>query len=170
MCKTRGCDMTDHFYAHAAISAELAEKALNSLKVSNEIKRRVLRNVEFHEIQFGTKEKSVRKLLAKVGAEGFFELMQIKKADFMAQNPLTLDMKLQQIEFYEETAKRLLAENAAISIKDLAIDGNDLIALGFEGKEIGKLLNAALEAVIEGKIENEKGKIIAFAENFQKKP
>ena len=44
----------------------------------------------------------------------------------------------------------------------LAIDGNDLIALGFKGKKIGETLEKCLNTVIDGKVENEKDKLIKF--------
>ena len=54
------------------------------------------------------------------------------------------------------------AENACLSLKDLAVTGHDLMALGFTGPAIGKALHALLDAVLEEKVENEKPALLKF--------
>ena len=49
---------------------------------------------------------------------------------------------------------QLLAEDACFSLKDLALNGHDLMALGYEGKAIGDTLNRLLELVMDEQVEN----------------
>ena len=49
-------------------------------------------------------------------------------------------------------------------MKDLAIDGKDLLAIGVEpGEKIGEVLQAALSAVIDGELANDRGTLLGFA-------
>jgi tRNA nucleotidyltransferase (CCA-adding enzyme) len=56
--------------------------------------------------------------------------------------------------------EEVLAEDACLQIKDLAIDGKDLMALGYHGPDIGKILNALLEQVLDEKISNDRASLL----------
>ena len=58
--------------------------------------------------------------------------------------------------------EEIKAENACLSLKDLALNGHDLMALGITGKAIGETLNALLEKVMEEELPNEKQALLAF--------
>ena len=61
-------------------------------------------------------------------------------------------------------ARELLAQPPCFTVKDLAVNGSDLLALGFpRGPEIGKTLNALLEAVLSGELPNEREKLLEAA-------
>ena len=59
--------------------------------------------------------------------------------------------------------EELQAENACLRLKDLAVNGNDLMTLGYRGKEIGICLSALLEQVLEERLPNEKDALLIFA-------
>ena len=61
----------------------------------------------------------------------------------------------------EQIVKQLQAEQPCLSVTDLAVNGHDLLAMGYAPKEIGKTLKALLEAVTDGKIENNKEDLVA---------
>lgn len=52
------------------------------------------------------------------------------------------------------------AENACLTVKDLAVNGNDLLALGYQGKAIGETLNALLEGVLDETLPNERAALL----------
>ena len=52
------------------------------------------------------------------------------------------------------------AENACLTVKDLAVNGNDLLALGYRGKAIGETLNALLEGVLDETLPNERAALL----------
>ena len=55
--------------------------------------------------------------------------------------------------------------NEAWCIKDLAINGDDLIAIGYEqGPKLGAILNDALEEVVNERIENERGALLSWVQ------
>ena len=65
----------------------------------------------------------------------------------------------------DEIIEKIEAESLSFSLKDLAINGHDLISLGYEGREIGKTLNFLLEAVLNGEVNNDKQALIAHLKN-----
>ena len=61
-----------------------------------------------------------------------------------------------------EIGREILEKEECFSLKNLSINGNDLISLGYKGKEIGKTLDFLLSLVIEGKAKNEKEKLLSL--------
>lgn len=62
----------------------------------------------------------------------------------------------------EELTEKLLDSNECLFIKDLAVNGKDLMNLGIKGECVGETLNNLLRSVIEGKIENTKESLLSF--------
>ena len=58
-------------------------------------------------------------------------------------------------------------ESALESLKDLAVNGHDLMALGFSGKAIGEMLNRLLENVLDEELPNEREPLLEYAENHR---
>jgi tRNA nucleotidyltransferase (CCA-adding enzyme) len=57
----------------------------------------------------------------------------------------------------------ILAENACLSVKDLAVNGHDLMALGFQGREIGEMLDGLLAQVLEETLPNQREDLLTAA-------
>ena len=62
----------------------------------------------------------------------------------------------------------LLAEQPCFTLKDLAVNGNDLKAFGLKGPALGEALQQLLEAVMDGKVANEKDALNDFVTKFIK--
>lgn len=159
-CKTIDENGIGHFYGHPAKSVEIARNMLNRLKCSNEIKRAALLLVEKHDAPLALNRKMVRRRLAQMGEENVRALLMVKKGDRVGQetNPKEIDALLKQ----EALINEVCAENACLSLKQLAVDGNDLRQIGLSGKEIGGMLKIVFEAVLEEQIPNEKAEILSF--------
>ncbi len=160
-------DGEQHFYSHPKISAEITEKIMTRLRFDNDTKRKVVTLVKFHDspIMLNDADKPDRKrlkrIMSQIGKDLIFDLIEIKRCDNSAQNPIYY----RGDEFYAETLdiiNEIINENECFSVKDLKINGNDLIDLGFKGKQIGEKLTLCLDAVIEGKVENDRQKLINF--------
>ena len=96
-------------------------------------------------------------------------LIALEKADVMSQNPNVVDERLTNIEEFEKTVDKVIEEKLCFSLKDLEIDGKDLINTGYEkGPEIGKELALLLELVIENEIENDSKTLIKKAKEDKK--
>lgn len=167
-CFSIGDDGEGHFYGHANVSVDMAREILSRLKFDNETRDRVLRAIKYHDVQIESAPKQVKRALNKYTVEGFLDLISVKRADNLAQNP-ELAIRQEYLDQLVSIAEEILKEEACFSLKNLEVNGSDLIALGVKpGKEIGILLDELLEAVIEEKIPNDRAKLLEFAQKIKK--
>lgn len=152
-----------HFYGHGAVSVQLAEQALHRLRLDGKTIRRVSTLVRIHDMPLQPCAAWIRRRLNRMGEEDFRALLEIKRADSLAQNPAYRD-RLDQIDAVRPILEQILSERQCFSLKDLNVSGNDLIALGVPpGPKVGALLTRLLDAVINGKIPNEKEALLNLA-------
>ena len=156
---------TGHFYGHAPLGAEIAERILSRLKYDNETKSAVRELIRRHEDRFDADPKPIKRILNKIGFDMYSDLLSLMQADDMGKK----EEYRPAPEFYEEyrnIAKEIIAKNECFSVKDLAIKGGDLIAIGIKpSPEMGKILDFLLEKVMDGEIPNEKEKLIEFVKS-----
>ena len=91
-------------------------------------------------------------------------LLQLQKADFCAKG---VSGDTADFAAIEHLLQEILAENACLTLKDLALNGHDLLALGYEGPAIGKHLQQLLELVLDERIENEKAALLAALKSLE---
>ncbi len=158
-CKTEDEKGIFHFCGHPEESSRIADCVLRRLKSDNKTRERVVELIKYHDYRFAPTEKNVKRLLGKMNFEAARLLIKLKRADLYAQAPefRSNEVALNEI---EAIINKLEEEKACVSVKDLELDGNDLIGLGFKGKEIGEILNKLLGLVIDGEIENEKNALL----------
>ena len=167
-CFCIGADGEGHFYGHANVSMDMARDILNRLKFDNETKDRVIRAIKYHDVQIEPATKQVKRALNKYTVEGFFDLVSVKRADNRAQNP-NLASRQDYLDSLVQIADEIIKEEQCFALKDLAVNGCDLIEMGMKpGKEIGQVLEALLEAVIEEKLPNDKAEMLKFAQKIKK--
>ena len=148
-----------HFYTHADRSEELARQVVQRLRFDNRSSERIVRLVRYHDRPFALTEKSMTRALRKLGVEDTFALCEVKRADNLAQHSDYHDRQ-SVLDEAEAILRAVLAKDACFSLKHLAVDGNDLIALGLRGKAIGETLEGLLTAVVEGELPNEKAALL----------
>ncbi len=155
-CKSTDEKGIDHFYGHPSISAKLADEMLRGLKFDNRTRERVVTLVEYHDVQIPNRERSIRKWLSRLGPETFFQLLEVKRADGMGQAYELVKNRLTELEDMKAKAEEIVAQGQCFSLKDLAVNGRDVIAAGVTpGPEVGRVLNGLLEQVISGEVPNE---------------
>lgn len=142
-----------HFRGHADISCLIGKEMMKRLRFDRSTEERVLTLVKWHDIPIEPTERAMRRVLNKIGLENTKALLKVKRADNLAQAPKFLDRQ-QQITELEHLLDAVLEKNACFSLKQLAINGHDLMALGYQGKEVGSMLRELLNQVIDGKVEN----------------
>ena len=156
-CKSTDENGIDHFYGHPAVSAKLADEMLRELKFDNKTRERVVTLVEHHDIQIPNRERSVRKWLGRLGPEAFFQLLEVKHADGMGQACELVKDRLVELEEMKAKAEEIVAQGQCFSLKDLAVNGRDVIAAGIApGSEVGRILDELLEQVLNGEVPNER--------------
>ena len=163
-CFFLGEDGVGHFYGHSSRGAEIVDPLLRRLRFDNESRERITALVRLHDVMLEPNERSVLRALRKYGPELFFQIMELKRADALAHAPgEKRDERLARTAALEALARDALARQACFSLRDLAVNGGDLIAAGVpSGPAVGAALNALLDAVTDGLVPNEKAQLLAY--------
>lgn len=165
---TLDADNIGHFYGHASVGCQMTEDILNRLKFDNATKNTVTRLVKWHDIQIEASEKSVKRALGKMTPAFYFMLLALKRADNLAQNP-DFFSRQSYYDTLEMLAKNILLQKACFSMKDLAVNGSDLLSVGIpSGKKMGLILKTLLDEVINEDIPNEKDLLLKRALELEK--
>ena len=155
-----------HFYGHAQESARMADEILRRLKAPAELRERATFLIDKHMVLFSPEKKTLRRQLSRWGIEPVKQLLQLQKADFGSKG---VDEEGQPFDEIEAILQEIVEENSCLTIKDLAVNGHDLMALGLRGKAIGTTLELLLGLVLDEKIPNEKQPLLTAArENTEK--
>ncbi len=153
-----------HFYDHAKVGKERTETILKRLKFDNATIRAVSELVEAHGVVPSDSLKYARKLLHRHGEEQVRRLVVVARCDLLAQAAYQgRDEKLKLLDILQKNLETVIAEKQCVSVKDLAVNGNDIMSLGVkEGKKIGELLQFLLETVMESPEKNEKDQLLSL--------
>lgn len=152
-----------HNHGHALVGEEMTEKILRRLKFSNETIDKVKRLVKYHDRDIAPVTKNVRHAINQIGEDIFSLLFSVKYADIMAQSGYLREEKLQNLEEVKVIYDQILEKRDCLSLKDLAVSGNDLIAMGMKpGKEIGETLHSLLQIVLDDPEYNQKDYLLSL--------
>lgn len=157
-----------HMYGHPDMSVEHLRVAAKRLHFSNKMLHNVSLLVRYHDDHPAATRKSVRKLFIKLdGDEHLFHVMcDLMRADSLGKAPFAYE-RTQLIDEVEALFNTMIAEERCFSLKDLPINGTDIMALGVaQGPEIGRILNALFDAVINEQIKAEHEELIAYAQTL----
>lgn len=154
-----------HFYGHPIVSREMADGMLRRLKCANDFRETVVRLVEWHDRNIPREKKSICRALQALGEKNFRRLLEIKRADNLAQAPAYRDRQ-REIDLTEEILDELLAEDACFSLRQLAVNGKDFTEMALSGPAVGAALEALLDRVVEGELPNDRETLLAYARNF----
>ena len=162
-----GEDGIRHFKGHGKVSADITDSIMKRLRFDNETRNNVVELVYYHDATFEVGKKYVKRWLNKIGEKQFRRLLQVKKADNKAQNLELSSDRIEELSEIESLIDKVLQEEECFSLKDLAVNGNDLINVGYKaGKELGNTLDTLLQLVIDGDCPNEKEKLLQEAESL----
>lgn len=141
-----------HFYGHAAVGADKTKAILRRLRFDNDTIQKVSRLVLYHDYGNGVTpdKRIVRRAVHKIGEDIFPKLLEVRKADVLAQSEYNRKEKLEILAGWQQCYQEITAAEECLSLKKLAVTGTDLIALGMKpGAAIGETLNRLLEMVLE---------------------
>ena len=163
-CRTTDERGIDHFVGHAEAGTEIAGKVLHRLKLDNATIQTVTTLIRYHDCRVLPQERQVRRLISRTGPELFHDLIRIQEADTLAQSEYHRDDKLGTILRVEKIGEKIIREKQPVSVKDLAVTGRDLMDAGIpEGPEVGRILRAALDEVLDDPAKNTREYIIRLA-------
>ena len=146
-----------HFYGHAAVSAQMAEEALRRLKAPTALREQVVTLIKLHMNPLYPDRKMQTRLLTKHGWDTLEKLLALQKSDYGAKVP--------DYSPAEAFMEQLRQEETCLHIRDLAVNGQDLMALGMApGPKMGEILKDLLVQVQEQKLQNEKTELLKYVE------
>ena len=153
-----------HFYGHAQAGAETADAILRRLKCDNDTRRTVVTLIDSHDIQPPQTPRAMRRLLAKVGEERVRQLLACWRADQSDRAAEIMARNMPMIDGAEGLLEEVLSEKACLSVKSLAVNGRDILALGVkEGPEVGRILEALFALVLDGALPDRREELLAKA-------
>lgn len=167
------CQKTDeegihHFHGHAKEGSERVKNILRRLKSDNATIDTVTRLVQWHDYPFVAEERPVRRAMNKIGASLFPMLLELRYADLLAHSEPYRTDGTNNIKKVWEVYSGIRERQECTSLKELAINGSDLIGVGFcPGKELGMVLEALLEAVVEEPEMNTRERLVTEAEKYK---
>lgn len=162
-CMTVGADGEGHFYGHAAKSEQLSADILSRLRFDNKTRDAVLLLIKYHDLVPDPDSRQFARLRSRFGDGFLFDWLALVRADRTSQMPTLSAEKDEALVRAEEAARALLDKEERLSIAALRIGGEDLKKCGVSpGKEMGRLLSDALDALLDGKVENEKEALLAY--------
>lgn len=157
------------FYEHERVGAEMAEPIAARLRFSNEERARIVALVRHHLIHYSSDmtDAAVRRWIRRVGPERLEDLYTLNDADVRAKGR-DFDGDLATLATLKGHVARVIAEGAALSTRDLRVNGHDLMReLAVRpGRVIGDILSALLEAVTNDPALNERDALIALAREY----
>ncbi len=157
-----------HFKGHAEVSKKLAEEIMRRLKFDNATLHSVGKLVYYHDYRMPVTARNVRRAMNKIGEELFPLYLEVRRADVLAQSGYQRKEKLADIDGIETLYREITAAGQCVALKDLAITGKDLIAVGIQpGRELGEILNNLLELVIENPELNTKEKLLKHVRSLR---
>ena len=140
----------DKFPEHEVVGSALANEILRELKYDNKTRKEVVKLILHHNDIVTTDEVSIRKMLSILGLESTKLLLKVKVADISAHH-LTF-VKRQKVRAYfqkiNQMIDQIIEKGECFSLDKLALNGNDLKAMGFQGKAIKNALEYLLGEVV----------------------
>ncbi len=156
-----------HFYGHSVPSMRIAKDVMARLKFDNKTKDEVVDLVLYHDSDIYPGIRSVKRWLNKIGVMRLHQLISVKFADTYAHADVNRAVMIDNYFAILKIAGDIFKEQQCFTLKQLAINGHDMIGIGFdEGPGIGKVLNNLLDKVLDGEIENERDILLNEANEF----
>lgn len=161
-CFTLDAAGCGHFRGHPAESARMADDMLRRLRAETALRETAVTLVAWHDRNIPRTRPAIARALRELGERDLRRLMALKRADNLAQAPACRAVQ-GEIGKAEAILDQLLSENACVSLKQLAVKGDDLMEIGLSGPAVGAALEGLLSAVMDGGLPNERERLLSAA-------
>ena len=151
-----------HFLGHARAGAEMADGILRRLKAPTALREQVTVLIRNHMTRLEEDKRFLKRRVRALGWDTMEALLILQEAD-MGSKGTGENEDFDQFRRIRAMLEEIREENACLRLQDLAVNGNDMMALGLQGKEIGKTLNALLDAVLDERIPNDREALLRCA-------
>ncbi|MBI4118913.1 MAG: HD domain-containing protein [Parcubacteria group bacterium] len=159
------------FHGHEFIGAKMVTRALERLKFPKDFIEKVYTLVRYHMFYYNVgevTERSVRRLVRKVGPENMAELLELRQSERKGSGvPKAEPYKLRHLKYMIDKVSR-----DPLTVGMLKVNGNDVMqTLGIEpGPKVGYILNALLEEVIDEPARNDRERLLARMKELNRLP
>lgn len=159
-----------HFHGHGVNSMRIARDVMERLKFDNKTRKEVVDLVLYHDSDIYPGVRTVKRWLNKIGPEMLNKLTYVKIADIYAHSEINLETRRDTVLGVKLIAKDVLAKQQCFTIKDLVINGRDVMNNCYieSGPIVGRVLNHLLDKVLDGDIENNANELIKEAKKYLK--
>lgn len=157
------------YYGHPEVSAQIAEEIMQMLKFSTSQICKITKFVRYHDEELATcKMSTFKRVLTDIGPENFLEFMKLRIADSSAHSVI-LDVKyaIGAINTCYERYQEVIEKQMPLEVKDLKINGYDLLEQHLEGREVGDCLQWLLRIVLDEPAYNTKEKLLALVQTYK---
>ena len=152
-----------HFLDHAVKGARMADGVLRRLKAPNALREQAVLLIEKHMLWLQPDKKLLRRQIGRLGQGTVYQLLSLQHADNSSKGTAKSAETEQYVKILE-VLEEIRSEDGCFSLKDLAVNGNDLMRIGFSGRTIGVMLNWLLDQVMEENLPNERGILLDWAQ------
>ena len=150
-----------HFYGHADASAEIAEKVLLRLKAPTALREKVVFLIKNHMLPLTPDMPVLRRRLSHYGEDYVRSLLELQRSDYSGKGVLD---ERPPFALIEALIDNILVDEQCLHIRDLTVNGKDLMAVGFpEGKVLGDCLSFLLDCVLDEKLPNQRDALLDAA-------
>ena len=168
ICKPQAKRLVDKgatFYGHETTGAVTAKIVMNRLRFPKDLTSEVSTLVERHMFTTDVTDKGLRRLVKRVGIDLIFDLLDLRRADVIAQGMGGITDDVDQ---FEKDIRDELARKPPFGLGDLALNGGDLMTQFnlTPGPTIGAVLNFLMEKVLDQPEDNTREKLTAYAQEF----
>ena len=153
------------FYGHDRLSTSMAAQALKRLRYSNEMIEKVSVLISKHMFSDRAGEKGVRRLIKNVGQDLIYDLLDIRRADIIAQG---MGQEPSEVDEFESKISAEINKKSPFGLKDLAVSGHDIMReLNIQpGPLVGEILDHLMETVLDNPAANTHEALIQQAREF----
>ena len=170
-CLTVDNEGEGHFYGHSKTGETAAIGALAGLRYDHFTVNRAALLIRYHDTPILPEARNVKRWLNKIGEEAFRQLLEVQRADNHAKVPSLAEKRLKDLRLSGDVLEHVLAEGQIFSLKDLAVDGGDLMSAGvLKGPAVGRMLDYLLGQVMDGRLENRKEILLEAVHTIDKLP
>ncbi len=155
-----------HYKTHEIVGADMARDILTRMKLPVKLIDTVVEIIKKHMVLYkDITDKKFNKLLSEMGYDNLWRLIEHSIADNSSKNNEVVSTEND----LHERLKRAVEKQMQVTVNDLAINGKDLMELGFNGKEIGEIKRELLDKYLSEEIQNKKEKMLNYVKEKYKK-
>ena len=153
-----------HFNNHAKLGAQMANEILLRLKAPTALREEAVWLAEHHMSYFQPSRKSIRRMLSRHGFERLMKLLSLHRADLLGKDAEDVTPALNRLEEIRGLIAQVQEEEGRFTLKDLAVNGRDLMEIGIDaGPGMKEILARLLDLVLSEQAENDRASLLAHA-------